>query len=157
MAQPNSLSNQTQILNQMLNLVETFRAFDSNDDGYISAVELGGILSSLGHSFTEQDLTVMMQQGDRNRDGLLSIEDFLEMTAEKTDMGNLPSILETAFENLDGNGNEDVTASQLFEILENTGLGLSLDACRAIIASIDDDGDGTVSIEDFKLIVNSLC
>lgn len=156
MAQPGPFSEYTQVLSQVLNLVETFRAFDADNDGRITTAELGGILSSLGHTVSEQDLNVMMQQGDSNRDGLLSIEEFLEMTTDKVDLGNLPNVLITACDNLHANGDEDVTAERLHDIMVNTGIGLPMDACQDIIASMDQEGDGAVSFEDFKLIVDSL-
>ncbi|PIA47301.1 hypothetical protein AQUCO_01400163v1 [Aquilegia coerulea] len=156
MAQSGSLSQQTEMLSQVLSLMETFRAFDADNDGSISTAELGGILSSLGHTVSQEDLKVMMEQGDRNGDGLLSIEDFLEMTTDKIELGGLTDSLTIAFETLDANGDEAVTGEDLYEILKNTGIGLSKEACQDIIASMDEDGDGAVSFEDFKLIVNSL-
>ncbi|KAF9608451.1 hypothetical protein IFM89_009817 [Coptis chinensis] len=156
MAQSGNLSEQTEILSQVLSLIEAFRAFDADNDGSISAAELGGILSTLGHTVSEQDLNVMMQQGDRNGDRLLSIEEFLEMTTDKMELGNLPNFLATAFETLGANGNDDVTGEELYESLENTGSGLSLENCQNIIAAMDEDGDGAVSFEVLKLIVNSL-
>ncbi|KAF5193080.1 Calmodulin [Thalictrum thalictroides] len=156
MAQSGSLSQQTEILSQVSSLMETFRAFDADNDGFISTAELGGILSSLGHTVSQDDLKVMMEQGDRNGDRLLSIEEFLEMTTDKIELGGLTDSLTIAFETLDANGEEAVTGEELYEILKNTGIGLSKEACQDIIASMDEDGDGAVSFEDFKLIVNSL-
>ncbi|XP_050376215.1 probable calcium-binding protein CML25 [Argentina anserina] len=157
MAQSSSLSAETESLSQVLGLINTFKAFDSNNDGKITAAELGGILGSLGYSSSEQDVEAMMEQGDTNKDGLLSIEEFLEMNTRNMEFGGLEDVLKNAFEALDVDGDDAVTAEELYEVMgDEMGFELSLEDCQGIIASIDTDGDGAVSFEEFKLIVNSL-
>lgn len=157
MAQSSSLSAETESLSQVLGLIETFKAFDSDNDGKITVAELGGILGSLGYSSSEQDVRAMMEQGDTNKDGLLSIEEFLEMNTRNMEFGGLENVLKNAFEALDVDGDEVVTAEELYEVMgDEMGFELSLEDCQGIIASIDSDGDGAVSFDDFKLIVNSL-
>ncbi|KAL6179745.1 PREDICTED: probable calcium-binding protein CML29 [Fragaria vesca subsp. vesca] len=157
MAQSSSLSAETESLSQVLGLIETFKAFDSDNDGKITVAELGGILGSLGYSSNEQDVRAMMEQGDTNKDGLLSIEEFLEMNTRNMEFGGLENVLKNAFEALDVDGDEVVTAEELYEVMgDEMGFELSLEDCQGIIASIDSDGDGAVSFDDFKLIVNSL-
>ncbi|XP_068324820.1 probable calcium-binding protein CML29 [Pyrus communis] len=155
MAQPISLSAETETLSQVLGLVETFRAFDSDNDGKITAAELGGILGSLRYNPSEEDVRAMMQQGDTNNDGFLSIEEFLEMNTKSMEFGGLKNVLKNAFEALEVDG--DVTAEELYEVMgDDLGFELTLQDCQGIIASTDIDGDGAVSYDDFKLIVNSL-
>ncbi|KAH8515968.1 hypothetical protein Peur_047352 [Populus x canadensis] len=156
MAQLGSLSAELESLNQVLSLMEAFRAFDSDNDGFITAAELGGILGSLGYNASEQDVSAMMQQGDTNKDGLLSMQEFLEMNTKDMELGELANLLQTAFDALDVDVDGIVTAEELYEATVNGGLDLSLEDCQGIIASIDADGDGAVSCNDFKLIVNSL-
>ena len=64
MAQLENLSAELETLNQVLSLVEAFRAFDADNDGCITAAELGGIMGSLGYNASDQDVRAMMQQGD---------------------------------------------------------------------------------------------
>ena len=143
-------------LSHVLGLVEVFRAFDADNDGSITAPELGGIMGSLGYNPSEQDVKAMMLQGDSNRDGLLSIEEFLELNTKDLELGDLESSLRTAFEGFDVGGNRVVSGEELYEVAGNLGIGLSSEDCFDIIASMDGDGDGVVSFEDFKLILNSL-
>ncbi|KAL6177040.1 hypothetical protein ACLB2K_053672 [Fragaria x ananassa] len=145
MAQSSSLSAETESLSQVLGLIETFKAFDSDNDGKITVAELGGILGSLGYSSSEQDVRAMMEQGDTNKDGLLSIEEFLEMNTRNMEFGGLENVLKNAFEALDVDGDEVVTAEELYEVMgDEMGFELSLEDCQ--------DGDGAVSFDDFKLI-----
>lgn len=157
MALNGSLSSETETLSYVLSLVEMFRAFDADNDGSITAAELGGIMGSLGYNLSEQDVRAMMQQGDTNRDGLLSINEFLEMNTKNMELGGLANLLKNAFEALDVDGGETVTGEELHEIMGNiSGFNLSEEDCNSIIASMDADGDGVVSLDDFQLIVNSL-
>ncbi|KAF9687251.1 hypothetical protein SADUNF_Sadunf02G0074100 [Salix dunnii] len=156
MAQVGSLSAEIESLNQVLSLMEAFRAFDSDNDGFITAAELGGILGSLGYNASEQDVSAMMQQGDTNKDGLLSMQEFLEMNTKDMELGELANLLKTAYEALNVNGDDIVTGEELYEATVNGELDLSLEDCQSIIASMDADGDGAVSSEDFRVIVNSL-
>lgn len=155
MSQLGSLTAEIETLSQVFSLVEAFRAFDADNDGNITAAELGGILGSLGYNASEQDVRAMMQQGDTNKDGLLSLQEFLEMNTKHMELGVLGNSLTTAFQAFDA-GNQIVTAEELYAAMVNEELDLSLEDCQQIIASMDGDGDGAVSFEDLKLIVNSL-
>lgn len=156
MAQMGSLSAEMETLNHVLSLVEAFRAFDSDNDGRITEAELGGIMGSIGYKASEQEVRAMMQQGDKNKDGLLCINEFLELNTKDLETGNLGNVLSAAFEALDEDGNEILTGEELHEVMENLGLGLSLEKCCNIVTSLDVDGDGAVSLDDFRLIVDSL-
>lgn len=157
MAQNGHLSAETETLSYVLRLMEAFRAFDADNDGSITGAELGGIMGSLGYNPSEEDVRAMMQQGDSNRDGLLSIEEFLEMNTKNMELGGvIGNFLKNAFEALNFDGDEEVTGEELYDVIENSGCELTLEDCQNIIASIDGDGDGAVRFEDFKLILTSL-
>lgn len=152
-----SLCAETETLNHVLGLVEAFRAFDADNDGQITAEELSGLMGSLGYNPTQQDIRAMMQKGDSNGDGMLSMAEFLDMNTEELELaGGLGDSLKRAFDALDFDGGKFLTGEELYEVLLNMGIGLSLEDCQNVIAAMDVDGDGAVSFEDFKLIVNSL-
>ncbi|PPD68463.1 hypothetical protein GOBAR_DD34663 [Gossypium barbadense] len=133
-----SLSAETETLSNVLSLVEAFRAFDSDNDGAINAAELGGNPEFAG-------------------DGLLSMEEFLEMNTKDMELGELANFLRTAFQAFEVEGDDALTAADLYEVMGNLGIDqLSLEDCQSVIASMDADGDGAVSLEDFRLIINSL-
>ena len=156
MAQVGSLSAETEILSHVLSLVQAVRAFDADNDGSITAAELGGVMASLGYNPSEQEVMAMMQKGDTNKDGLLSIEEFLDLNTKDWEIGSLANLLKAAFESFNGDVDEVLTVNELFGVMGNLGFHLSREDCQNIIASMDGDGDGAVSFEDFKLIVTSL-
>ncbi|MED6171617.1 hypothetical protein PIB30_042290 [Stylosanthes scabra] len=157
MSQAGFLSVELESLKHVLRLVEAFRAFDSDNDGNISEAELGGIMGSIGYKTSDQEMRAMMQQGDKNKDGLMSMGEFLELNTKHLEMGNLSSILKAAFEELDNEDENDVlTGEELHEVMGNLGLGLSLERCQNIVNSLDFDGDGAVTLDEFRVIVDSL-
>lgn len=153
-----SLSIETEVLSHVMSLIEAFRAFDADNNGLITEAELGGIMGSLGYNPSEHDVKRMMQQGDKNRDGLLSIVEFLKMNTQDMDVGGLGPFLKSAFTLLEAEVEEDnmVTGEELYGVTGDTGMELSLEDCQAIIAAMDGDRDGRVSFEDLKLIIHSL-
>lgn len=149
MAQIGSLSAETETLSQVLSLVEAFRAFDSNNDGLIDMAELGALLASLGFNPSEQEVRSVMQEADKNRDGLMSIYEFLEMNLKETEVGNMATFLRAAFEALDFHGDEPVIAEELYEVMRNMGVDFSLEDCKNIVASLNGNRGATGSFEDF--------
>lgn len=156
MAQVGSISAQTEIISHVLSLVEAFRAFDSDNDGSITVAELGAIMGSLGYNPSEQEVREMMQKGDTDNNGLLSMEEFLEMNTKDLQIGSLGNLLKAAFETLKGDEDEVLTVDELFQVMGSLGFHLTREDCQSIVASMDGDGDGAVSFEDFQLIVTSL-
>lgn len=153
-----SLSAETEVLSQLIRLVEAFRAFDGDNDGLITVAELGGIIGSMGYNPSEREVKAMMQRGDTNRDGLLSIVDFLKMNTQEMELGELGNFLKNAFTLLESEveEGETVTGEELFGVTGQMGMEFSLEDCQAIVAAMDGDGDGCVDFEDLKLIVHSL-
>ncbi|XP_010539630.1 PREDICTED: probable calcium-binding protein CML29 [Tarenaya hassleriana] len=158
MAHVNSSLSDT--MSQVLGLMEAFRAFDSDNNGFITSQELGGILSSLGYKATEEDVRAMMSEGDKDRDGQLSLAEFLDMNTKSMEVenGGILIALKSSLQLLDFNCDDDeVTPEELFDTIESSGAGgISFEDCEAIISAVDGDGDGAVSFHDFKLIVSSL-
>ncbi|CAF4567640.1 unnamed protein product, partial [Rotaria sp. Silwood1] len=55
---------------------ETFRAFDRNSDGFITAKEIKKTMKDLGESLTDKQAKEMLKTADVNGDGKLSQEEF---------------------------------------------------------------------------------
>ncbi|XWS23804.1 hypothetical protein CRYUN_Cryun28dG0047000 [Craigia yunnanensis] len=72
------------------------------------------------------------------------------------ELGDLAQFLRSAFQAFNVDEDEALTATELYEVIVNLGIELSPEDCQGVIASMDADGDGAVSLDDFKLIINSL-
>ncbi|XP_052199629.1 probable calcium-binding protein CML16 [Diospyros lotus] len=57
-------------------LMEVFRSFDRDGNGYITAAELAGQMAKMGHPLTYRELSEMMRDADTNGDGVISFNEF---------------------------------------------------------------------------------
>ncbi|XP_031497073.1 probable calcium-binding protein CML29 [Nymphaea colorata] len=154
-----SRASSPDVLSHVQELLEAFTAFDSDDDGLVSAAELAGILSSMGYNATEEEVTGMMREADVDGDGQLSLEEFLEMSLKNVDLGSLAGLLRSALEMLDAaadDGGDEIDGVMLYELVNGLGSGVTKEQCEALIAALDVDGDGMVGLDDFKTIANAL-
>lgn len=153
------LSSNLETLSYINGMVKAFKAFDSDNDSLITAAELQGLMSSLGYKADEQEVREMMRRGDADSDGLLSADEFIEVVSDgvELDAGELVVMLEAALSVLDGDeeGTTTVTGEELYEVLSCVGR-LSMKDCMDIVASMDGDRDGAVSLEDLRLVVQAL-
>lgn len=65
-----------QVLLNQDQLMEVFRSFDRDGNGYITAAELAGQMAKMGHPLTYRELNEMMAEADSNGDGVISFSEF---------------------------------------------------------------------------------
>ncbi|KGN52027.1 probable calcium-binding protein CML16 [Cucumis sativus] len=63
-------------------LMEVFRSFDRDGNGYITAAELAGSMAKMGHPLTYRELSDMMRQADTDGDGVISFNEFTTVMAK---------------------------------------------------------------------------
>ncbi|XP_071703054.1 probable calcium-binding protein CML16 [Rutidosis leptorrhynchoides] len=57
-------------------LMEVFRSFDKDCNGFITAAELAGQMAKMGQPLSYKELTEMMREADVNGDGVISFSEF---------------------------------------------------------------------------------
>lgn len=62
---------------------ETFRVFDMEGKGYISAAELRNPMTNLGEKLTDEEVNEMMREADIDGDGQINYEEFVQMMTTK--------------------------------------------------------------------------
>ncbi|CBI15388.3 hypothetical protein AAG906_001484 [Vitis piasezkii] len=73
--------NEEILINQQ-QLLEVFRSFDRDRNGYITAVELAGAMAKMGQPLTYRELTDMIREADTNGDGVISFNEFSSIMAK---------------------------------------------------------------------------
>ncbi|PKA66995.1 putative calcium-binding protein CML10 [Apostasia shenzhenica] len=131
-----------------------FQKFDSNGDGRISSSELGAIFESLGQEVTEEELERMIREADADGDGFISLEEFVDLNTNKVDPSAALEDLRHAFSVFDLDRNGSISAEELARVMRSLGECVSLSQCRKMIDGIDQDGDGLVSFEEFKVMMS---
>ncbi|XP_038706566.1 probable calcium-binding protein CML16 [Tripterygium wilfordii] len=71
-----------QILVNQEQLIEVFRSFDRDGNGFITAAELAGSMAKMGHPLTYRELSEMMSEADTNGDGVISFNEFSTIMAK---------------------------------------------------------------------------
>jgi Ca2+-binding EF-hand superfamily protein len=143
-------------LSYISSLVEAFQAFDSDNDGLVTAPELRGLLASLGLEKSEAEARDMLARADADRDGRLSVEELLDvMNAGELGLGALGELLQSALPALEAAGGALVGADELARAIGAVG-GASVEDCAAIVECLDGDGDGAITIEEFRFMADLL-
>ncbi|KAL4318286.1 hypothetical protein GQ457_18G023290 [Hibiscus cannabinus] len=146
-----SFGNFTQI--QLREIEEVFKKFDANGDGKISALELGSILKSLGQRPSDEELDNMIREFDADGDGFIDFHEFIELNTNGVDYEEVLENLKDAFSVYDIDGDGSISAEELHEVLQSLGDDCSMAECRKMISGVDNDGNGMIDFEEFKIMM----
>ncbi|KAI3453170.1 hypothetical protein Pfo_009833 [Paulownia fortunei] len=134
-------------------LEQVFKKFDVNGDGKISASELGSIMGSLGHPATEEELSIMIQEVDSDGDGFIDLQEFIELNTNDVGHDEVLENLKDAFQVFDIDKNGSISAEELQDVLKSLGEECTLAECKKMISGVDSDGSGTISFDEFKVMM----
>ena len=65
-------------VDEEIELRESFKVFDKNGDGYISASELRQVMTTLGEKLTDDEVYEMIREADVDGDGQVNYEGSLD-------------------------------------------------------------------------------
>jgi len=60
-------------------LIEAFKVFDRDGNGLISPGELKHIMTNLGEKMTDEEIEMMIEAADQDKDGVVNYQDFVKM------------------------------------------------------------------------------
>jgi len=64
-------------------ILEAFKVFDKDGNGFISAAELRDIMTNLGEKLTDEEVDEMIREADVDGDGKINYEEFVKMMMSK--------------------------------------------------------------------------
>merc|ERR1712039_22032 len=64
-------------------LIEAFKVFDRDCDGFISAGELRYSMTNLGEKLSDQEVDEMIREADLDNDGQINYDEFVKMMMAK--------------------------------------------------------------------------
>lgn len=70
-------------MDEELELRESFKVFDKNGDGYISASELRHVMTTLGEKLSDEEVEEMIREADIDGDGKVNYQEFVKMMLAK--------------------------------------------------------------------------
>jgi calmodulin len=64
-------------------IIEAFKVFDKDGNGFISAAELRHVMTNLGEKLTDEECDEMIREADIDGDGQINYEEFVKMMMSK--------------------------------------------------------------------------
>ena len=69
--------------NEEEELIEAFKVFDKDGNGFISAAELRHVMTNLGAKLTDDDVDEIIRKADTNGDGQVNYQEFVTMMTSR--------------------------------------------------------------------------
>ena len=80
----NMLASKLKDGDQKEELLEAFKVFDTNNDGFISPEELRHVMANLGENLKDDEIDEMIKEADKNGDGKVDYDEFVTMMNSKS-------------------------------------------------------------------------
>ncbi|EAN33001.1 EF hand family protein [Theileria parva strain Muguga] len=64
-------------------LIQAFKVFDRDGNGFISAQELRHVMTNLGERLTDEEVDEMLREADVDGDGKINYEEFVKLMVSK--------------------------------------------------------------------------
>lgn len=145
---PDKLSNQ-----ELDCLKEAFSLFDADHDGEITHAELGRVMRNHGLNPTEAELEDMIRNVDKNSNGAIDFNEFIEMMLRRD--SKVEEDVVHAFRVFDRDGDGLISEEELRLTMNNLGEPLTDAEVKSMIAEADLDGDGRINFQEFARIMES--
>ncbi|NXT58546.1 CABP4 protein, partial [Pluvianellus socialis] len=133
-------------------LLDAFKEFDTDQDGYISYKDLGACMRTLGYMPTEMELIEISQHIKMRMGGRVDFEDFVQMMGPKLreETAHMVGVreLKIAFREFDMNGDGEISSAEMREaIAALLGEQLKAQEVDEILQDVDLNGDGRVDFD----------
>ncbi|NXM65550.1 CABP4 protein, partial [Serilophus lunatus] len=141
-------------------LLDAFKEFDTDQDGYISYKDLGACMRTLGYMPTEMELIEISQHIKMRMGGRVDFEDFVQMMGPKLreETAHMVGVreLKIAFREFDMNGDGEISNAEMREaIAALLGEQLKAQEVDEILQDVDLNGDGHVDFDEFVMMLSS--
>jgi len=141
---------------QRLDVLETHKQIDSNQDGLIQMTELYDSLRKYHPNLSETEVKYMFRMCDINKDGVLESSELLSARVYRKVTSKIDR-LKKLFRIMDTDGNGIIDAHELQGVLETCSTVKdskqqqheALMWCRELIEEVDVNGDGKIDYEEF--------
>jgi Ca2+-binding EF-hand superfamily protein len=139
---------------QIADFTEAFSLFDHDENGSISAAELGQVLKALGQNPSKNELSDMINEVDVDGNGTVEFAEFVILMTNKVKEMTKEEEISEAFSVLDKEKDNQISVKELKYFMRKVAhIKLSSEEAEAMIEFADSDEDGLVSFDDFLQVV----
>ena len=141
-------------MSKYVELEHVFHYFDEDGDGKISALELRHRLGLMGEELLLNEAEIAVQSLDSDGDGLLGLEDLVHlMEGGEGEEEKIKDLREAFGMYIDVEGSGFITPKSLKRMLSRLGESKSVDECKVMINTFDLNGDGVLSFDEFRVMM----
>jgi calmodulin len=142
---------------EIADLKEAFAMFDINGDGTIELNEIRQVMRKLGQNPTEEELKEMISTVDDNDDKEIDFEEFLVLMKSRceVDPQDPEKELRDAFAVFDTDGSGSIDRKELKRLMKKLGQALTEAEVDAMMDEVDSNGDGEISYDEFKAMMQN--
>ena len=139
---------------QIADFREAFSLFDFDENGSISAKELGEVLKALGQNPSMNELSDMINEVDQDGNGTVEFAEFVILMTNKVKEMTKEDEIYEAFMVLDKEKDDFINEKELKYFMRKVAhIKLSSEEAKAMIEFADADNDGLISYEDFRTVI----
>ncbi|KAF7728373.1 hypothetical protein EC973_006181 [Apophysomyces ossiformis] len=138
---------------QIAEYKDAFAIFDKDNNGFIDASELGGLMRQLNMNPTDNELQDMINEVDANGNGTIDFEEFLTLVSRKEK--NDENELRESFRIFDSDSDGLISKDELQQIMASLGEYVTSEEIDELIRTADTDGDGRISYEEYARMMTN--
>ncbi|XP_051127407.1 caltractin-like [Andrographis paniculata] len=128
---------------------EAFELFDTDQSGTIDAKELNVAMRALGFEMSEEEITQMIAEVDKDGSGSIDFEEFCHMMTAKFGERDTKQELMKAFNIIDQDKNGKISVADIQRIAKELGENFTEKEIQDMIDEADRDRDGEVNADEF--------
>ena len=138
---------------QRQEIKEAFDLFDTEGRNEIDAKELKVTMRALGFEPKKEEVKKILQEIDKNGEGVIKYEDFFEIMTVKMMERDPVEEMKRAFLLICEDGHDKITLKSLKKTAEELGENMTKEELQEMIEEADRDGDGEIGEDDFVKIM----
>ena len=123
--------------------------------GTIELNEIRQVMRKLGQNPSEEELQEMISSVDDNGDKEIDFEEFLILMKSRCLEQDPEKELRDAFAVFDTDGSGSIDRKELKRLMKKLGQALTEAEVDAMMDEVDSNGDGEISYEEFKYMMQS--
>ncbi|KAG5634875.1 myosin I light chain Cam2 [Sphagnurus paluster] len=112
-------------------------------------------MRKLGQDPTDEELRDMVREVDTDQNGTIDFDEFLNMMAKTIQGVDDDEEMELAFRVFDKDGNGTISTDELRIVMQSLNVHLTEGELRAMMQEADANGDGEISLPEFKKMMLS--
>ncbi|XP_040207511.1 calmodulin-beta-like isoform X2 [Rana temporaria] len=136
-------------------IIDAFRKFDKDGDGYIRADELRLVMMTFGELITDEEIDEMIREADIDEVGKVNSKgngttDFPEfLTIMASELENPDEDMREAFRSFDKDGDGYFGADELRLVMSTLAVQATDEEVDNMIREVDIDENGLIAYEEF--------